>query len=412
MPPRATVLSVGELTRRIRQRLESDPFLAQVWVRGEVSNCRLHSSGHLYLTLKDAEASLRCVMFRSRAAVLAFRPGDGLAVIARGRVGVYDRDGSYQLYVEEMVPEGVGSLFLAFEQLKTRLEAEGLFDPSRKRPLPLLPRAVGVVTSPTGAAIRDIITVSKRRYPGVRLVVAPVLVQGDAAPGDIARGIGLLGRLPEIDVIIVGRGGGSFEELAPFSSETVARAIHASRVPVVSAVGHETDFTIADLVADIRAATPSAGAELAVPSRIELRARVASLAGRIAAALVAGQARRRQAWGRTAGAAALARAPDRVDRWRQRLDDLGRSQGRSVARALEQSASRLRVLTGRLDGLSPLATLGRGYSLCRKLPGGELVRSVAVLGPGDRVRVMVADGEADCRVDEVRSRPEEGEQGG
>jgi len=401
---RPVVLTVSELTRRIRHRLEGDPALAMVWVRGELSNCRLHTSGHLYFTLKDAQSSLRCVMFRSQASELGFLPENGLAAVVRGRIGLYERDGTYQLYVEEMTPEGVGSLFLAIEQLKRRLEAEGLFDRARKRKLPLLPRAVGVVTSPTGAVLRDIITVGRRRFPGIRLVLAPVPVQGETAPPAIARGIRLLGRLPEVDVIVLARGGGSFEELAAFNSETVARAVHACPVPVVSAVGHETDFTIADLVADVRAPTPSAAAEMVVPARSEAVRHLSSLLGRARAAAVAGTERRRRRLGLTAGATVLVRAPDRLARLRQQLDDLGRMREVALARHLEQSRAALAALGGRLDGLSPLATLKRGYSLCRRLPSGELVRSVAGLAPGDELEVLVADGEADCIVRAVRER--------
>lgn len=264
------ILSVAAVNRHIKALLEQDETLAGVLVRGEISNFKRHYSGHCYFTLKDSEATLRAVMFRSRAQLLKFEPKDGLKVIAGGRVSVFERDGQYQLYVEQLVPEGMGELSLAFAQLKDKLAAEGLFDESRKRPLPLLPRTVGIITSPTGAAVRDIVTVAKRRYPGVQLILNPVQVQGADAPPQIAAGIGLLNRHGRAEVIIVGRGGGSIEELWAFNDEQVVRAIAASNIPVISAVGHQTDYTLADFAADRRAATPSQAAEIAVPDVREM----------------------------------------------------------------------------------------------------------------------------------------------
>ncbi len=403
-PPRTNVLSVGEITRRIRLRLEGDPFLAQVWVRGEISNYRPHASGHAYFTLKDSQASLRCVMFRSRATELAFKLANGLAAIAQGRIGVYDRDGSYQLYVEQVMPEGVGSAFLALEQLKARLDGEGLFAAGRKRRLARFPRAVGVVTSPSGAVLRDILKVSRRRYPGVRLILAPAAVQGEGAPAEVARGIELLARVAEVDVIIVARGGGSLEELSAFNSELVARAIHASPVPVVSAVGHETDFTIADLVADVRAPTPSAGAEMAVVSRGELQQHLASLTSRALGALADTMAAGRERLHRAMASVGFVRAPDRLSGMRQRVDELARQLGSAATRNRERAGDRLQSLLWRLEGLSPLATLARGYVICRELLSGRLVRSAGAVAEGDRVGLEFVDGTAECRVDRVRTR--------
>ena len=264
------VLTVSELTQAVKETLELDARFQNILVRGEISNFKHHTSGHMYFTLKDEKSRLKCVMFRSHNARLRFRPEDGLKVIAGGRLGVYEVAGEYQLYVEELYPEGLGALHLAFEQLKAKLQAEGLFDPARKRPLPGLPRTVGIVTSPTGAAIRDMVSVLRRRFPNVNILLAPAIVQGDAGPPSVIRALELLNWRDDVDVIIVGRGGGSLEELWTFNDEGVARAIAASRIPVISAVGHETDFTIADFVADRRAPTPSAAAEIAVPERAKL----------------------------------------------------------------------------------------------------------------------------------------------
>ncbi|HAV20763.1 MAG TPA: exodeoxyribonuclease VII large subunit, partial [Firmicutes bacterium] len=273
--------SVSEITKYVKALVESDDFLAGVWVRGEISNFTLHSSGHMYFSLKDEASRLRCVMFRSQNSRLSFMPSDGMSVFAYGAIGMYERSGDLQLYVEDMMPQGTGSLYLAFLELKERLEKEGLFSSSRKRPIPRFPKVVAVVTSPTGAAVRDVITVIKRRAPGVTVLVVPALVQGDGAPESIVRGLELANRTGFVDVVIVGRGGGSFEELNAFNDESVARAIAASEVPVISAVGHETDFTIADFVADVRPPTPSAAAELAVPDRYELEQTVFQLSMRL-----------------------------------------------------------------------------------------------------------------------------------
>ncbi|WP_069188398.1 exodeoxyribonuclease VII large subunit, partial [Paenibacillus sp. GM2] len=258
------ILSIKELNRYIRMKLESDSLLQDVWIRGEISNFTHHSSGHMYFTLKDKDSRIKTIMFASHNQRLPFIPKEGARVIARGNVSVYERDGQYQFYATHMQPDGIGSLYLAFEQLKGKLEAEGLFAPERKRPIPRYPHVIGVITSPTGAAVRDIITTLARRYPQAAVVLYPVLVQGKAAAPSIVKAIRRLNQMGEADVLIVGRGGGSLEELWAFNEEQVARAIYQSEIPVISAVGHETDFTIADFVSDLRAATPTAAAELAV----------------------------------------------------------------------------------------------------------------------------------------------------
>lgn len=400
------VLTVRELTRYLKALLESDSVLTAVWVRGEISNYREHYSGHVYFTLKDDAAQLRCVMFRSRAANVRFRPENGMSVIAAGAVGVFERDGQYQLYVEDLQPDGVGALHVAFEQLKQRLAAEGLFAQERKRPVPLLPRRIGVVTSLAGAALRDIVTVSTRRWPQVSLLVAPVAVQGEEAPPQIARAIAALNRIPDIDVIIVGRGGGSLEELWAFNDETVARAIFQSRVPVVSAVGHETDYTIADFVADLRAPTPSAAAECVVPDVRELNRHLGHQTARLRSGLTRHYERCRARLEAQLKRPVLAR-PQIALRQRQQTVDLAtHALVAAQSRLLLGDKAQLATLSGRLQALSPLATLARGYAVCQ-LPDGSVVRDAARLHCGDDIKVRLARGAAACRVTAVEGTADE-----
>lgn len=398
------ILTVSELTRYVKELLDEDGVLNRVWLRGEVSNFKRHYSGHLYFSLKDSQAALRCVMFRGNASRLRFEPENGMSVLALGSVGVYERDGVYQLYVEELQPDGAGALNLAYQQLKERLEREGLFDPAHKRPIPRLPRKVGVVTALTGAAIRDIVHVTRRRYPNVHLVVAPALVQGEDAPPQIARAIAALGEVDGVDVIIAGRGGGSLEDLWAFNDERVARAIYRSKVPVISAVGHETDFTIADFVADLRAPTPSAGAEMAVPDRREEERHLAALKARLISGL------RRTHAARAAHLQALLRRPvlvrpkDGLRQRRQRLDDIGHLLETHLRHTLAARRAQRDGFAGRLQALSPLAVLGRGYSLARRVADGRVVRSVGDAPPGSVIDVRVSDGELRCRV--ARAAPQ------
>lgn len=400
------VLSVRELTARVKGALETRPDLRDVQVRGEVSNFRDHPSGHLYFTLKDEAASLRCVMFRSRregTQLAGGLPRNGEEVVAQGYVGVYERDGQYQLYVQRLLRDEaarLGLLYRALEELKARLRAEGLFDPGRKRPLPPLPRRVVIVTSPTAAALRDIVRIAGRRYPGLPLVLVPASVQGERAPGEIARAIRLAGEHLDADVLIVGRGGGSLEELWAFNTEEVARAIAASRIPVVSAVGHETDFTVADLVADLRAPTPSGAAELVVPEKAVLTEQVAVLAGRLRTALRQQVARDRVRLERLRSRPVLSRPLALVDARRQRLDGLahrlalaGRHQARRGRAALER-------LQAHLAALDPRAVLARGYALAVDAAGRPLTTAAAA-HPGDRVGVLLQDGRLGCRVEAV-----------
>lgn len=404
------VVTVLEVTRRIKGNLEGDPGLRGVRVRGELSNFKIHTSGHAYFTLKDRHSALRCVMFRSRRAYLSLLCRDGDAVIATGSLGVYERDGLYQLYVESLVRDGTGDLREEFERLKARLEAEGLFDPSRKRRIPRLSRRVGVVTSPTGAALRDVVSVGRRRFPKCRLVIAPVLVQGEAAPASIASAILTLNQIDDIDVIIVGRGGGSQEELAAFNTEEVARAVFSSTVPVISAVGHETDFTIADLVADARAPTPSAAAEMAFPDRFEIERHLGALSERMGVALTRRHAEAARHLASLAGRPVLSRPLEALNQVKQEVDELSSRLQRAFSRIVEKKTAEARELYSRLDALSPLAVLSRGYSVCLILPGREVLRSVREVKGGDRLSVVLKDGEVHCTA--VESLPHAGEREG
>jgi exodeoxyribonuclease VII large subunit len=438
-----TILTVSRLTALLRGVLEEN--FEQVWVQGEVSNLSFPSSGHLYFTLKDAGAQLRCVMFKGSAKNLKFRPDDGIALIARGRISVYDQRGEYQLICEYLEPAGVGALQLAFMQLKERLAKEGLFDESHKRPLPTFPRRVGVVTSPTGAAIHDILNVLKRRFASVEILLYPVRVQGEGAAGEIARAIDEMNRLGLADVLIVGRGGGSLEDLWAFNEEVVARAVHRSKLPVISAVGHETDWTICDFAADLRAPTPSAAAELVISSSVELRGRMEALNHRL----------------RLAMETRLASMESRIDALRrslhdpgtmlghlaQRLDDLAgrlelalrnsvaRNRGQfdrlqsglmhtNPSRAVESLRQRLtllsvqseRLITGKVEGmkhvfagtaarlevLSPLKTLSRGYAIA-STGDGTVLTDTSQLAAGDRVCLQLHRGKALCRVEELKT---------
>jgi exodeoxyribonuclease VII large subunit len=438
---RRRVVSVSELTSEIRATLETG--FADLWVEGEISNCRVWNTGHVYFTLKDAGAQIKAVMFRSARRSLRFTPEDGLHVIARARLGIYEPKGEYQLVCEHLEPHGRGALQLAFDQLKRKLHAEGLFDPARKRALPALPRKIGLVTSADGAALRDILTVLGRRHPTAHLIVRPARVQGDGAARDIARALDAIGRVPGVDVVIVGRGGGSIEDLWAFNEEVVARAIARAAVPVISAVGHEIDVTIADFAADLRAPTPSAAAEMVVAAKDEFCARVDRLRQRLEAACRAGLATRRAAihrlttrrglagWHarlavlgretatttyglRRAATEAVARRRRDIQRLLVRLDAqdvrrrvatvrarLAASDGRLHAlarRRCGRAEAHLAALAARLDALSPLAVLARGYAVCWNEDRTMIVRRADAVTPGERVHVTLRHGSLECEV--------------
>ncbi|GIO30746.1 MULTISPECIES: exodeoxyribonuclease VII large subunit [Paenibacillus] len=437
------ILSIKDLNRYIRMKLDSDRLLSDVWIRGEISNFTHHSSGHMYFTLKDEGSRIRAIMFASHNQRLPFKPKEGAKVIARGNVTVYERDGQYQFYATHMQPDGIGSLYLAFEQLKQKLEEEGLFAAERKRPIPEFPETIGVITSPTGAAVRDIMITLGRRYPQARVVLYPVLVQGKGAAASIVRAIRDMNGMDEADVLIVGRGGGSLEELWAFNEEPVARAIRESNIPVISAVGHETDFTIADFAADLRAATPTAAAELAVPHAAELNERLRQLERLLRGLLLDRVKRSRQQL------ASLQRSPalmhprryllqhaERLDMLNMRLNASMRAKvnqskekrmrihhglmrfhpqeqlsyakqrseiGRKQLVALMQSVlknkqSQLRESVRHLDALSPLKVMARGYSLVYDEREQHLIKSINDVQPGDVVQIKVSDGQLSCQV--------------
>ncbi|MHB8996811.1 MAG: exodeoxyribonuclease VII large subunit [Armatimonadota bacterium] len=386
-------LSVSEVTSHLKRLLERDEILQDVTVRGEISNFTRHSSGHLYFSLKDQDSTIGCVCFRGVASKLRFEAGNGMRVIADGAVSVYEKQGRYQLMVRALRPDGVGDLAAALEKLKAKLEAEGLFAPERKRPLPRFPVGIGLITSPTGAAIRDLISVISRRYPLSRIVVIPTVVQGEAGAGSICAAIRYANTLPNLDVLIVGRGGGSLEDLWCFNEEPVARAIFASRLPVISAVGHESDFSIADLVADIRAATPSAAAELVCPDIIELQRHLEAVGRHLQAGVQGHIARAATRYQAVATQPLLQRPTAFIEARALRVDDASSSMAEAVNRLLRDNRRRLEKASVGLSALSPLSVLGRGYAIVRREADGRVVRSIADAAPQTALTITVADGD-------------------
>ena len=437
------ILTVSELTLEIKHHLEEG--FGEIWVEGEISNFRSPSSGHYYFTLKDGESQIRAVIFRFMGRYLKFEPQDGLAVICRGKISVYEPRGEYQLILDYMEPKGIGALQLAFEQLKEKLEKEGLFDPARKKPLPLLPKRIGIVTSPTGAAIRDLLNVIGRRFPNVGVLINPVKVQGKGSAQEIASAIYKLNTVPEIDVIIVTRGGGSLEDLWAFNEEIVARAIYNSSLPVISAVGHEIDFTIADFVADLRAPTPSAAGELVVKDKVELSRLVDSLSARLGNQIInlLETAKNQLVFFKK-------RLPDlrlKISDLQLRIDDMSGRLAPRILQSLELKkemleSRRVRLLlrnpklkvgeylksvslcekslidsvhrmlirlrqvlercVGELDSLSPLNVLQRGYSITRLLPSYKIVKDNKVVSVGDKINIVLGKGEIFCQVDKIK----------
>jgi exodeoxyribonuclease VII large subunit len=392
------VISVAQLTAQIQGSLESQ--FQSVWVRGEIAEVSRPQSGHIYFTLKDEQAQIRAVLWRSAAQRIKFKLADGQQVVCHGAIDVYPARGSYQLVVQQIEPQGLGALQLAFKQLQERLAAEGLFDKVHKRSLPLLPRRVGFVTSPTGAAIHDFLQVARRRCCGVNVLVIPARVQGEGSAEEIARGIALANRLrPRLDVLVVGRGGGSLEDLWSFNEEVVVRAIFASEVPVVSAVGHEVDVTLADLVADVRALTPSEAAERVIPSAEELNATLRQLQRRLANNLRGRAAAARKHLDQLARSRVLRNPRVLLLDLSRRLDELELRARRATERRLQVGNDRLASLAAHLESLSPLGVLARGYSVTTKTDTGHVVRSVEAVALGDRLSTRVSDGVITSRVE-------------
>ncbi len=387
------IATVSQINGYIKKILDSNVILNDIWIKGEISNFKLHYSGHIYITLKDEGGVLKAVMFKSAASGLSFKPEDGMKVLARGRISVYEAGGSYQLYINEMIPDGVGELYIAYEQLKKRLEEEGLFKDEHKKPIPQFPEKVGVITAATGAAVRDIINVITRRYPYAEIILYPSLVQGAGAAENISKGISYFNEHNMVDVIIAGRGGGSIEDLWAFNEEVVARSIFSSKIPVISAVGHETDFTIADFVADLRAPTPSAAAEIAVPSQLELISRIMVDKSRITNAII----KRIEKERKNLEALRLENPKDRIMDSYQKVDNLLKQAEKSFMIKLMSAREQLGKVVAKLDAMSPLKVMARGYAIPMD-NDGNVIKSAKDLVAGDEFNLKLSDGDRECIV--------------
>lgn len=392
------VFTVTELNHRVKDLVEAVPAFSDLLLRGEISNYKVYPSGHHYFTLKDSESALRCVMFKGSAMKLRFKPENGMQVIASGRISVYPRDGAYQLYCSGLSADGVGDLYVAFEQLKEKLYREGLFDPAHKKPLPRFPRRIAIVTSSAGAAVHDMIRILRRRYPIAKVLLLPVRVQGVEAPPEIVGAIRYANRWQLADVLIVGRGGGSIEDLWAFNDERVARAIYASEIPVISAVGHEPDVTISDFVADRRASTPSNAAEIAVPDQAELLKRLDSASRGMAQGTLNTLEKADARWKALAAKRVLTDPMAFIDDRRMQLDSVQQRMGLTAHRQLGARQQRFAALAASLDALSPLKVLGRGYAMAQT-SDGTVLRSSGQVQEGDRIHVQLGQGALDCTVD-------------
>jgi len=396
---RIAVISVKQLNSYVKSLLECDEHLCSFYLKGEISNFKDHyQSGHLYFSLKDSDAVIRAVMFRSSAAYLKFKPQDGMSVICRGRVSLYERDGSYQFYAEEMIPDGVGDLTVAFNQIKEKLEAKGYFDPEIKKPIPEFPKRIAVITSDTGAAVQDILNITSRRYPLCEIIMCPVRVQGDSAVFELIDAIKRVDKLSLVDTIIIGRGGGSIEDLWAFNSEELAEAIHECKTPVISAVGHETDFTICDFVADLRAPTPSAAAELAVPDIGELRSYIKNLTDRIALRESEMLKNTQLKIESLFNIRIKNHIESLINQQDMRIDKLLDSLMNNINLRLQKADHSFRKSVAQLDALSPLNVLARGYCIPEK---DSAPASLEKLNVGDRIDLIFTNGKAECSVDKI-----------
>lgn len=395
------VLTITQINEYIRSMMDNDRLLVNVAVKGEISNYKVYPSGHHYFTLKDEGGALRGVLFKGNAMRLRFRPENGMQVIAMGRITVYPRDGAYQLYCTGLVLDGVGDLYAAFEQMKNRLAAQGLFDPAHKKPLPKLPGTIGIITSSAGAAVHDMLRILRKRYPLTKVLLLPVRVQGTEAPGEIAAAIGYANHYRLADLLIVGRGGGSIEDLWAFNDERVAQAVYASKIPVISAVGHEPDVTISDYVADLRAATPSNAAELAVPDQEALMQSLDTMSAAMASALTRQLKAARQHYQMLAASPAL-RSPAGYLQQREKALELVKNRMLSAQmQCVNRRKQQFVGLTAKLDAMSPLKVLTRGYAMTQN-ENGEVVRSIRQVQPGDAIQVSVSDGRITATVQEVK----------
>ena len=393
------IYTVSEITKYIRVILE-DSFPG-VWIEGEISNFVLHTSGHMYFSLKDANSVLKCAMFKRANLGLKFKPKDGMKVLCYGKLSVYEARGDYQLIAEEIEPKGVGALQLAFQQLKEKLHKEGLFDQSHKIAIPHLPTAIGIVTSPTGAAIRDILNIARRRFANVEIIINPVKVQGVDAKDEIAKAVREFNKMKNVDVIIVARGGGSLEDLWPFNEEMVARAIYDSELPVISAVGHEIDFTISDFVADLRAPTPSAAAELVLPRKEDLINQINTALLRLKNSLSGIVDTFSERLAALRGSYALRQPMNMITQRVQEIDDLKKDLSLRIDHILKMRGENFGRLTGKMEALNPLAILNRGYSVTVKFPSGDIIKDAASLSKGDIVQTRLGKGTVKSKVEEV-----------
>lgn len=390
-------MTVSSLNNYIKNMVDSDEMLNNVYIRGELSNFKKHYSGHLYFTLKDETSLIKCVMFKSYTSYLKFEPKDGMSVVILGSVSVFERDGVYQIYAKGMEPDGMGALYTAYEQLKEKLEKEGLFDQNHKKAIPFLPKAIGVVTSKTGAVIRDIINVTTRRFPKVIIILYPASVQGTGAAETIVKGIEFFNNARNVDTIIIGRGGGSLEDLWPFNEEITARAIFNSQIPIISAVGHETDFTISDFVADLRAPTPSAAGELAVPDILEVRWRIENINKRLANSLRQKIEKMKERYTLVASSRALKKPFDIIRQNMLQIDNLTKDLGSAFSIKIKDEHIKIVGLASRLDNLSPLKTMIRGYSIVED-KNGTIIKSVKSVKKGDDISIRLNDGTVDATI--------------
>ena len=393
------VITVSQLNNYMKRFVDSNVHLNKLWVKGEISNYKKHYTGHIYMTLKDETSVIKAVMFKGSASSLLFEPDNGMKVIACGKVAVFERDGQYQLYVESMVPDGVGELHIAYEQLKQKLEQKGYFDDSHKKPIPKFPSNIGVITSPTGAAIRDILNVLTRRYPAANIYIYPAQVQGVGASSTVVDGIELFNKLKNVDVIIAGRGGGSIEDLWAFNEENVADAIYNSDIPIISAVGHETDFTIADFVADLRAPTPSAGAELAVPDMLEVKNKLSVTKSRLSVLLTNSYKFKRKELDNILSRNVFSKTDFITEDRKILLDNLSDKLLNLYQVKIDKSKNNLGSYTTKLEALNPMSVLNRGYLIASK--DNNRIKSVKSIKTDDEVKLKFSDGTAICRVTDI-----------
>ena len=390
-------LSVGDANRYVKMLMDNDSLLSSISVRGEISNLKYHTSGHLYFTLKDEEAEISAVMFRSSVNAMSFSAKNGMKVVAFGRISIYEKSGKCQMYVSAMIDDGKGNLQLEYERLLKKLTEEGLFDSARKKKLPRMPKCIGIITSPTGAAVRDMINVTGRRWPAAKILLYPSLVQGTDAPAELCQGLNCLNALEACDVIIIGRGGGSIEDLWAFNDENVVRAVAASNIPVISAVGHETDFTLCDFAADYRAPTPSAAAEVAVPDKSEMKMRLDDTFSKAERAMLNKVALNKNAVANLFRQLELGSPQSRLMNEKRTLELKRQIIEKNMAQIYKTQQDRLSMLVGKLEAMSPLAVLTRGYSVVKN-PNGDVVSSVDGIRAGDTVNVIFGDGSADAKI--------------